>query len=331
MGSRGYTMAHAPIHITGVLSVDHVQQGKVELCCLGSSGLYVSVALARLGHAVQFCSRIGEDFDQALLGELKADGIDWQLKAVAGPSAKLHLAYDSSGHIVRFQYEPGVGRGLEVEDLPDGFWAAPCVWLGAAEQGYHLEVARRASTGGRRVFLSPQGDYGSDWQGLSRLLPHLAGLFLNSREVQQVTGEPLPEAVLRLTEARPQLLCSITLGERGTFLVWRGTLFRVVVQRQPVVNATGAGDTYAAALVHCLLAGDSPEASLRFATTAAALSLRGFAFRAIPSQAQVLAELARRDSGSAVASAPLSSREAMRWLDEEEHGPGQDTMGQLGC
>lgn len=319
-------MTTVSVNVTGVLSMDEVVQGDVVLCCPGSSGLYVSVALARLGHPVQFWSRVGEDFDCTLLDELQPDAIHWRLQTVTGPSARLHLVYDARGHIARFGYELGVGRDLDADELHDDFWAAPWVWLGAAPAGYHLEVARRAAGGGQKVLLSPQGDYDGDWVTFSRLLPHLSGLFLNSREAQQLCSESLDGAVARLTEGRPQLLCSITCGERGALLAWGETLFQVGICREPVVNATGAGDTYAAALLHYLLAGRPPEDGLRFAAVAAALSLRGFAYRAIPSHGQVLDEMARRSAPIAVARAPLRSKEAMEWLATEGRGARQDTM-----
>lgn len=321
-------MTKAAFHVTGVLSMDRLTQEGQEVFCAGSSGLYVSVALARLGHPVQFWSQVGPDFRWPLLEALQPECIAWRLRTVPGATARLSIEYDAAGHIARFHYDPGVGRRLRAEMLDASFWSAPCAWLGAAFPDFQLEVARRAAKAGQAVYLSPQGDYDGRWPDLAPLLPHLSGVFMNSREVQALCGLPLPEAVQRLCAGRPALLCSMTCGQRGALLVWRERLHRINACCMPLVNATGAGDTYAAALAHWLLEGATLEDSLRAATVAAGLSMRCAAYWGVAREAEVLAELASRRSELTVASAPLDSLQADEWLQAEASAGRQDAMPQ---
>jgi len=58
------------------------------------------------------------------------------------------------------------------------------------------------------------------------------------------------------------------------------------------VDATGAGDTFAGALLARLVAGDDIEAAARYAAVAAALSTQGYgAVAPIPSAEQVRAAM----------------------------------------
>jgi len=294
--------------------MDRLEQSNVKTYCLGGSAVYSAIALTRLGHAVQVWSQVGTDFDRSLLDELQRDDILWRLKVAQGPNAKIHLVYDSAGHISQFGYEPGVGRLLHVDALGEGFWVSTCVWLGTGPPDYQLAVARKAVTHGQAVYLSPQGDYKGEFGAFSRLLPYLSGIFLNQREARELCGDTLERAVARLCEGGQHLLCVITCGERGALLAWGENLYRVNACPQPMVNATGAGDAFAASFVHRFLAGVGPAESLAFASVAAAMSLRAFAYRAIAAEQQVLTELARRRQQIKVGRASLDSAKARKWL-----------------
>jgi 2-dehydro-3-deoxygluconokinase len=60
------------------------------------------------------------------------------------------------------------------------------------------------------------------------------------------------------------------------------------------VDATGAGDTFCGSFLARIILGDAPEAALRYANAAAALSTTGYgAVAPIPRRAAVEALLAR--------------------------------------
>jgi ribokinase len=95
---------------------------------------------------------------------------------------------------------------------------------------------------------------------------------------------PLLQAV-----AESGALLAITLGARGAEL-WRGDL-RIAEARPPavqVVDTTGAGDCFVAALTVALLEGRAPEDALRFACVAGALATtRAGAQPSLPWRAEV--------------------------------------------
>jgi len=68
-------------------------------------------------------------------------------------------------------------------------------------------------------------------------------------------------------------LLAVTFGSKGAKLLKAG---EPIAQAQPpkvkVVDTTGAGDSFAAALTVALMEGQSPEAGLQFACTVGALT-----------------------------------------------------------
>jgi 2-dehydro-3-deoxygluconokinase len=91
-------------------------------------------------------------------------------------------------------------------------------------------------------------------------------------------------------------LCPLVLlkcGAAGCIVATRDGRTRIPGHRVAAVDATGAGDTFAGALLARLLAGDEPVAAARYANAAAALSTTGYgAVAPIPREAAVRALLA---------------------------------------
>jgi sulfofructose kinase len=88
----------------------------------------------------------------------------------------------------------------------------------------------------------------------------------------QLTGESDPGRALRqLRREHDGLLC-VTLGARGSMLLDGDRLHHAAAYRIDVVDSTGAGDVFRGAFIYALLRGDRPDAILRFANAAAAVS-----------------------------------------------------------
>ena len=107
-----------------------------------------------------------------------------------------------------------------------------------------------------------------------------------------LTGLTEPDAVadfyLRLC---PTVL--LKCGAAGCLVATRDASTRIPAHRVAAVDATGAGDTFAGALLARLLAGDDVTAAARYANAAAALATTGYgAVAPIPCEAAVRALLA---------------------------------------
>ena len=83
------------------------------------------------------------------------------------------------------------------------------------------------------------------------------------------------------------LMC-VTLGPDGAALLAGERFIRQPAFRVDAVDTTGAGDVFRAGFIYALLRGDSPEAILRFACAAAAVSCtRRGAINSVPSMEDV--------------------------------------------
>ena len=89
---------------------------------------------------------------------------------------------------------------------------------------------------------------------------------------QALTGETDPERALRALRRRHDGMLCVTLGTRGSMLLAGDRLYEVRAFNVDAVDTTGAGDVFRGALIFSLLRGDSPDAMLRFANAAAAVS-----------------------------------------------------------
>jgi sugar/nucleoside kinase (ribokinase family) len=84
-----------------------------------------------------------------------------------------------------------------------------------------------------------------------------------------LTGEADPETAL--LDTPPAMLCT-SLGAGGAMLLTPDGLFHEPALEVDVVDTTGAGDVFRGAFITAFLAGFPPEAILRFANAAAAVS-----------------------------------------------------------
>jgi sugar/nucleoside kinase (ribokinase family) len=89
---------------------------------------------------------------------------------------------------------------------------------------------------------------------------------------QALTGEAdLERALRRLRRDHAGLLC-VTLGDRGAMALEGDAVHYVPAFHVDALDTTGAGDVFRAGFIYALLRGDRPDATLRFANAAAALS-----------------------------------------------------------
>ncbi|WP_369134597.1 ribokinase [Modestobacter sp. I12A-02662] len=281
----------------------------------GGKGSNQAVAAARLGRRVAFVGLIGDD---AEAGEVRA------------------ALERGSVDVTHLQVEPGTptGRALVVVDeaaentiivvgganmrlTPAHVEAAGDVVRGARVVVAQLEVpvetvTAAARLSGGRFLLNPAPAR----QLPAELLDLVDVLVLNETEYEVVAGHPLPEdpAELgsRLASSGWQCLVVVTLGARGC-LVWDGgEVASVPAPVVPVVDTTGAGDTFIGALADALSRDEPPLTAARWAVHAASRSVGALgATTAMPDRAAVLAAVrSAGDGGPTEPEGSLLSEEA---------------------
>lgn len=260
----------------------------------GGKGANQAVAAARLGGAVTFVARVGDDaFGENAIAGFQRDGIDTQFvlrtPGVASGVALIAVSEETGENAI--VVSPGANAHLSPDDVD----AAVSAWDAAQAVVISLEIpletVQRAVEAGhaRRVpvILNPAP--------ARRLPPGLLGqvtlLTPNETEARQVLGRKDDfESLAELAELLDLGLDAaiVTLGANGSVTVTPDGIEHLPGLSVAAVDTTAAGDCFTGALAVEFASGRSLRDAVAFANAAAALSVtRRGAQPALPTRAEV--------------------------------------------
>lgn len=277
---------------------------------VGGKGGNQAVAAARLGRAVAFVGLVGDD-DEGRLARtsLASEGMDLTHLGVVDSAATgraiVLVAQDAENSIVVIGGANAVVGREHVEQAAD-LLASAAVVVAQLEIPVEtvLETARR-STGTFVLNPAPAQKLSSE------LLSLVDVLVVNELEYEVVLGRSLPTDLEDVHHhvAAAGLDCAVvvTLGSRGAVLCDGDDVAWMSSPPVPVVDTTGAGDTFIGALADALSRGESSVAAVRWAVHAASLSVGTLgATTGMPARDKVAASI---DSHPGDAVAPLRGEE----------------------
>ena len=177
---------------------------------------------------------------------------------------------------------------ISFENVPDAWRTAPIVHLGPVAQELGEELPKNFSPS--LLGVTPQGwmrTWNGDghvsprkWEAAETFLPR-AGAVIFSRE--DVGGdEEWIEAMAHQTR-----ILVVTEGDAGSVLFWNGDRRRFRAPELLEVDATGAGDIFAAAFFIRLYTTRDPWEAARFATQLASRSVARVGLNGIPTQKEI--------------------------------------------
>ena len=256
----------------------------------GGKGANQAVAMARLGAEVEMFGCVGKDGNgKALLENLRKEhvGVDYirELDDVATGVAMITVAENDNCIVVVAGANGEVSKEY-VDSIKDGLLKADMVVL---QHEIPLETveytALLAAEHGIRVVLNPAPASPvspEEVEAVSFVTP-------NEHEAKILFGDADREELLR---RYPEKLV-ITLGSEGvTTALKDGTILTVPCRPSKVVDTTGAGDTLNGAFAVKIAEGAGIEEALRFANTAAGLSVEKFGAQGgMPTREEVEREL----------------------------------------
>ena len=247
----------------------------------GANGATAAARLlsARMGGRVAMLGAVGQDdHGAALVRNLGARGVDTErvqrLDGVPTGVALIAVADDGENSIV---VVPGANGRLRPEHVEAGLPAlSPAVVLMQME--IPPETVERAAALGRQmgahVLLDPAPAPATLPAGLLR---NVDVLLPNEGELAMLAGMPV-ESVEEATQAAAALrgrgvgTVVVKRGNQGALVVDERGARAVPTLRVAVVDTTGAGDCFDAALAVALAESRSIDEAVRFATHAAALA-----------------------------------------------------------
>ncbi len=266
----------------------------------GGKGLNQSTALARAGAPTRHIGRIGED-GVFLKDGLAADGADTSgiaIGEVPTGHAIIQVADDGENAIVLFGGANQAWDTADIDRVIRGSAAGDVLLLQNEINGMS-ELMEKAAVAGMRLAMNP-APMGPEVQNYP--LEKLSWLVVNEIEGRELSGIDLEnnggdnadEAVVNELRRRyPGAVVVMTLGKKGAIRADEGGLIRShFPDVGPIVDTTGAGDTFMGYWLAGEVAGMGAEAGLRRACAAGALAVtRPGATTGIPMRSEVEALL----------------------------------------
>lgn len=242
---------------------------------LGGAALYAAVTAHRLGLSVGLLTSHGDDFP--------LDEVPPQIEVVTVPAAATTTFEHREVAGEREMTVQATARLLGEDDVPEDWAEASIVLLAPVIGEVDPRVATRfsdASLGAAvQGWLRHVGPGGlvvpCPWESPELLLGRIQALFLS---VEDVRGQESEAA-----EWFQQVPVGVmTAGRAGALLFVNGERYTVPVGAVDEVDATGAGDVFAATFLVQYHRGGDPWEAARAATYAAALSVRGVGWSSVP-------------------------------------------------
>jgi len=217
---------------------------------LGGGGANTAIPLAQAGHEVVLATVVGSDADgDWLLQELRAAGLDTaQVVRVVGPSTRSTVLVEPGGErtIVNLHrcWAPELLRRL------DGI-EADAVYVRSSERDLAPWMAKRLGRGLVVAHMPPTAD-GS----------RPAHLLLGSATDLSEADRRDPRALGRRVAGLAPRMVIVTHGAEGATAYSGETAIHAAASVVQAIDSTGAGDVFAAGLLHALAGGASDARAL---------------------------------------------------------------------
>ena len=258
----------------------------------GGDTANAAVAAARQGARVAYVTRLGDDeFGREFLKLWEQEGVDTSGVRIDpdAHTAVYFISHGPQGHVFSYLRTGSAASRIAAADLPldqirgtrffhssgisQAISASACDAVFAAMEAARGAGAQVAFDANLRLRLWPIARARAII-GASVALCDV--LFISVEEAEQLCGTADPEAILGWCHERGARRVALKLGAEGAIGSDGQRRERVRGHTVKTVDATGAGDCFAGALLARLAAGDDFWSALRYANAAAALTCTGY-------------------------------------------------------
>lgn len=253
---------------SNILMLDSVKIEKPSICC-GGDALNAAIGLAKLGSSVSVIGRIARDSNgKFILDECGKYGIDTSgvVYDEECTTAASYALIDEKGER-HFLSEKSIFAKLSGDDIGDkAIKGADVVYIGSAmamqkmDGGGIKDVFSRARALGKMTVMDAavnREDPERNW--LSYLAPAFMEtdvFFPSMDEAVKITGWEEPERIADCFKEFSMKIFGIKMGARGCFVTdFKENKYIPCPKGMPVVDTTGAGDSFMAGLMSGLVRG----------------------------------------------------------------------------
>jgi ribokinase len=251
----------------------------------GGKGANQASALAKAGIQVYMAGKIGYD-GEFLLTLLESYGVDTSRVArYNGPTGQAIIQLDQNRQNAILLHDGGNGA-ISLEDIPAalaGFGKGDMIVL-QNEIVYTREIMESAKKQGMHICLNPS-PFNDNIMNMPLDLVDL--FFVNEIEgaalAELPSSTPLPEILDRLVARFPKAEIIMTAGKEGAYYGFGSIREKADIVETPVIDTTGAGDTFTGYFIAAREKQLSVSESLAVACKAASIAVsRKGAMESIP-------------------------------------------------
>ncbi|MFW6155097.1 MAG: PfkB family carbohydrate kinase [Planctomycetota bacterium] len=271
--------------VTGSIGIDTIEApaGRVD-CVLGGSAVYFAAA-ASFFAPVRFVAVAGEDMPEGFLTPLEAMGtIDTSGLEIRRGSATFRWSgryHDDINHRDTLDVQLGVLAEVG-PTIPEPLRDSPYVFLANTHPALQLELIEQLTAPKLIVADTMNLWIENEAETLAALLSRIDGIILNDSEARLLTGETNTIIAADRIRRMVRRFVVVKKGEHGSVLLTDGKIF--VLPAYPsltVVDPTGAGDSFAGAMMGYVADADTTDAAtlltgMAYGTVVASLELEDF-------------------------------------------------------
>ena len=252
---------------------------------MGGSGIYAAYA-ASFFTPVRLVSVVGGDWPAEytdILAKRKIDLNGFEVRPEAQTFSWTGKYFENMDERETLDIQLNVMDGTYKPIVPESYRDSEFVFLANNSPASHLELLSRMTHKPRLTVADTMDFYiHHEPDALRELLRKVDGLVLNDSEARLLTGcRNIIAAARQILEMGPSFAV-VKKGENGAFCLTRETIRLIpAFPSENVVDPTGAGDSFAGALMGTLAASgksdpDSIASALARATVIASFNIEGF-------------------------------------------------------
>lgn len=246
---------------------------------LGGTAAYSALTARALGVRVGVVTAAGPETSLAPLNDISVVSLE------SPRSTTFENIYNEHG---RIQYLRAQATRIDFARVPESWQRASIIHLGpiademdaTLPEGFSPALLGLTSQGWMRQWGADGRVSRRPWENADAALPRASAVVISREDVNG--DEELIEHMAHQTR-----VLAVTEAESGAVLYWHGDRRRFRAPKVKEVDATGAGDVFAAAFFVRLLATRDPWEATRFATLIASRSITRVGLDGIPTPSEI--------------------------------------------
>ncbi len=261
--------------VIGHLTKDLTPQGPQ----MGGTASFASLTGKALGMRVGIITSCGPDIDRSSLNDIPI------IIKPTDESTTFENVYTPKGRIQYLYHQAGM---LDYSLVPDAWKDTAIVHLGPLDQETDPNLSKAFPNS--LMVLTPQGFMRSwDANGKVSLAEWPESRYvLGNSDIAVMSVEDVQGDETRIEEMASSIkILVVTEGANGARVFWNGDVRRFTPPQMHEIEATGAGDIFAAAYFFRYHHTNDPWEAARFATNLAAFSVERQGLASIPTQEEI--------------------------------------------